>query len=43
MGLRPSDAIHIGAMRSNGIKLIVSEDEDFDKVEGVKRIWIGSE
>jgi predicted nucleic acid-binding protein len=42
MGLRPSDAMHIGAMRSNGIKLIVSEDEDFDKVEGVKRIWIGS-
>lgn len=43
IGLRPSDAIHIGAMRSNGMKLIISEDEDFDKVKGVKRIWMGSE
>ncbi|MGC9104435.1 MAG: type II toxin-antitoxin system VapC family toxin [Candidatus Methanodesulfokora sp.] len=39
-GLRPSDAIHIGAMRSNGVELIVSEDSDFDRVKGIKRIWI---
>jgi predicted nucleic acid-binding protein len=43
IGLRPSDALHLGVMRSNGINLIISEDEDFDKVKGVKRIWIGSE
>jgi predicted nucleic acid-binding protein len=41
MDLRPSDAMYIGAMRSNGMKLIVSE-EDFDRVEGVRRIWMGS-
>jgi hypothetical protein len=43
IGLKPSDALHLGVMRSNGINLIISEDEDFDKVKGVKRIWIGSE
>ncbi|NAZ24492.1 MAG: PIN domain-containing protein [Thermofilum sp.] len=43
IGLKPSDALHLGVMRSNGINLIISEDEDFDKVKGVKRIWIRSE
>jgi len=38
--LRPSDALHVGAMRSNGIKIIASEDADFDKVDGITRIWI---
>ena len=38
--LRPSDALHVGAMRSNGIKVIASEDTDFDKVDGITRIWI---
>ena len=38
--LRPSDALHVGAMRSNGIKVIASEDADFDKVDGITRIWI---
>lgn len=40
-GFKPSDAIHIGAMRSNGIEMIVSEDEDFDGADGIKRIWMG--
>lgn len=39
-GFRPSDAIHIGAMKSNGVGLIVSEDEDFDRARGIKRIWM---
>ena len=39
-GLKPSDAIHVGVMKTNGIELIVSEDKDFDKIEGVKRTWI---
>jgi len=43
IGLKPSDALHLGVMRSNGINLIISEDEDFDKVKGVKRIWMRSE
>ncbi len=38
--LRPSDALHVGAMRSNGIKVIASEDADFDKVDNITRIWI---
>lgn len=39
-GLRPSDALHVGVMKSNGIKLIASEDTDFDKVEDISRIWV---
>jgi len=39
-GLKPSDAIHAGVMRTNGIELIASEDRDFEKVEGLKRIWL---
>jgi len=39
-GLKPSDAIHVGVMRANGIGLIASEDRDFEKVEGLKRVWL---
>jgi predicted nucleic acid-binding protein len=39
-GLRPSKVIHIGAMRSNGVELIITEDSDFDRVKGIKRIWM---
>ncbi|HDI46852.1 MAG TPA: PIN domain-containing protein [Candidatus Methanomethylia archaeon] len=38
-GLKPSDALHLGAMKINGIEMVASEDSDFDKVEEVKRIW----
>ncbi len=38
--LKPSDALHVGAMRSNGIKVIASEDTDFDKVDDITRVWI---
>lgn len=40
MGLRPSDASHVGAMRSSGVSLIIGEDRDFDRIEGIKRIWM---
>ena len=38
--LKPSDSIHLGAMLSNGINLIISEDKEFDRVKEVKRLWI---
>jgi len=38
--LRPSDALHLAAMEKSGISSIVSEDEDFDRVEGIKRFWL---
>ncbi len=38
--LKPSDALHVGVMRSNGIKVIASENADFDKVDDITRIWI---
>jgi predicted nucleic acid-binding protein len=37
--LRPSDALHVAAMRVNSVKVIASEDVDFDSVEGVQRVW----
>lgn len=38
--LNPSDALHVASMMNNGIKEIISEDKDFDKLKEVKRIWI---
>ena len=38
--LKPSDALHIGAMMNNNITLIVSEDRGFDCIPAVKRLWI---
>ena len=39
--LKPSDALHVASMRRFKANYIVSEDPDFDKIEWVKRIWIG--
>ncbi|MBO3800468.1 MAG: type II toxin-antitoxin system VapC family toxin [Candidatus Brockarchaeota archaeon] len=39
-GLKPSDAIHLATIEKAGISNIVSEDQEFDKVKEVKRIWI---
>lgn len=36
--LRPRDALHIAIMRENNVDTIVSDDEDFDRIEGLKRI-----
>ena len=38
--LKPSDSLHIGAMLSSGINVIVSEDREYDKIKQVKRIWL---
>ena len=38
--LKPSDALHIGAMMNNDIKVLVSEDREFDRIPEVERIWI---
>ncbi|MEM2673102.1 MAG: PIN domain-containing protein [Candidatus Bathyarchaeia archaeon] len=38
--MRPSDALHLGAMKKKNISTIVSEDKDFDKIEWVNRSWL---
>ena len=36
--LDPRDAIHIASMKELGLSFIVSEDNDFDKVDGIQRV-----
>lgn len=36
--LDPRDSIHISSMRNVGVTTMVSEDKDFDKLEGIERI-----
>jgi len=38
--LKPSDAIHLATMEKTGANYIVTEDEDFDRVKEVRRIWL---
>ena len=38
--LDPRDAIHIASMKTLGLSSIVSEDNDFDKVDGIKRVTV---
>lgn len=38
--IKPSDALHAAAMMTHGISKIVTEDREFDKIEGLERIWI---
>lgn len=40
--LKPSDALHVASMRKAGIKHIVSEDEEFDKIPWVRRVWLNT-
>ena len=42
-GLKPSDAIHVATMKKAGTAEIVSEDRDFDRIDWLKRIWIGKD
>jgi predicted nucleic acid-binding protein len=35
--LHPRDAIHAACALANGIRTVVSEDEDFDRVKGLER------
>ncbi|MEM1569961.1 MAG: type II toxin-antitoxin system VapC family toxin [Candidatus Bathyarchaeia archaeon] len=41
-GLKPSDALHVSSMTKAGIKQIVSEDGEFDKIPGIRRIWLNT-
>jgi predicted nucleic acid-binding protein len=36
--LKPRDALHIAVMKEKEIKTIISDDEDFDRIEWIKRI-----
>ncbi len=36
--LKPRDAMHVAAMRENGIIEIASDDKDFERVSGIRRI-----
>ncbi len=38
-GLKPSNALHLGAMETNSISVLVSEDKEFEKVPEVRRLW----
>lgn len=36
--LKPRDAFHVAVMKKLGVGEIVSDDEDFDRVKGIKRV-----
>lgn len=38
--LKPSDSIHLATMEKASVTHIASEDEGYDKVEEVKRMWL---
>jgi hypothetical protein len=38
--LKPSDSIHLATMEKTSVTHIASEDEGYDKVEEVKRMWL---
>jgi len=38
--LKPSGALHIAAMKTNDIRLVISEDRELDRVPEIKRIWL---
>jgi len=40
VGLHPRDAIHAATALIHGSPELISEDVDFDKVEGLKRRWM---
>ncbi|MCD6461532.1 MAG: type II toxin-antitoxin system VapC family toxin [Thermoplasmata archaeon] len=37
-GLDPRDSLHVSSMREVGLSVILSEDRDFDGVEGIERM-----
>ena len=39
-GLKPRDALHVAVMEEFYLNTIVSDDADFDKVRGIKRIGL---
>ena len=41
-GLKPSDVLHIASMNKTKVQHIVSEDNEFDRVSWIKRIWLNT-
>lgn len=39
--LKPSDALHVSTMSKTKTSYIISEDGEFDRVEWVRRVWLG--
>jgi len=37
--IKPSDALHIAAMKTHNIRIIISEDKELDKIPGIERKW----
>ncbi len=37
-GLKPRDSLHAASAIENGVKTIVSYDEDFERIEGIERV-----
>lgn len=38
--LLPRDALHLAVMKNHEIHYIASDDRDFDKIEGIERVWL---
>jgi hypothetical protein len=38
--LKPSDALHLSAMRTNKVPAIATEDKDYDEIKSLKRLWL---
>lgn len=38
--IKPSYAIHLATMEKKSISHIVSEDEEFDRIKEIRRIWL---
>lgn len=38
--LKPSDVLHAAVAKNNGIKVVVTEDSEFDRLEGLERLWL---
>lgn len=38
--LLPRDALHLAVIENHGIRYMATDDRDFDKVEGIERVWL---
>ena len=38
--LLPRDALHITVVQRLGLRMVASDDRDFDRVEGIERHWV---
>jgi len=40
--LKPSDGMHVASMKKAATVYMVSEDAEFDEVDWIKRVWLGT-